>query len=337
MEEKTQAECPMILKGFLKPRRLEADLSVSNETYGRFVAEPFERGFGVTVGNSLRRALLSSLPGVAITSVRIEGVYHEFSTIPGIVEDTTDIILNLKQIRMKTHGDKLREGSAKICINVKNRNGAITAKDITTDSSIEILNKAQYICTMDGTGTLEMEMDVDVGRGYVPAERNKKDDQPIGVIPIDSIFSPIKKVNYRVEDALIGKNRVYDRLILDVWTDGSYIPEDAIACAAKLLKDYWQIFINFDEPEEEEKEKKDDEAAKLKEVLDKSVNELELSVRSYNCLKNADIKTIRELVLKTEPEMLKTKNFGRKSLNEIREILTEMGLSLGMKAEDIPE
>ena len=337
MEEKTQAECPMILKDFLKPRRLEADQSVSNDTYGRFVAEPFERGFGITVGNSLRRALLSSLPGVAITSVRIEGVYHEFSTIPGVVEDTTDIILNLKQIRMKTFGDTLREGSAKIYLKVKNRNSAITAKDIVTDPSIEILNQDQYICTMDGTGTLDMEMDVDVGRGYVPAERNKKEDQPIGVIPIDSIFSPIKKVNYRVEDALIGKNRVYDRLILDVWTDGSYIPEDAIACAAKLLKDYWQIFINFDEPEEEEKEKKDDEAAKLKEVLDKSVNELELSVRSYNCLKNADIKTIRELVLKTEPEMLKTKNFGRKSLNEIREILTEMGLSLGMKAEDIPE
>lgn len=337
MEEKTKAECPMILKDFLRPKRLEVDLSVSNETYGRFVAEPFERGFGITVGSSLRRALLSSLPGVAITSVRIEGVYHEFSTIPGIVEDTTDIILNLKQIRMKTHGDTLREGSAKIYLKVKDRNGVITAKDIVADPCIELLNQDQYICTMDGTGTLDMEMDVDVGRGYVPAERNKKDDQPIGVIPIDSIFSPIKKVNYRVEDALIGKNRVYDRLILDVWTDGSYIPEDAIACAAKLLKDYWQIFINFDEPEEEEKEKKDDEAAKLKEVLDKSVNELELSVRSYNCLKNADIKTIRELVLKTEPEMLKTKNFGRKSLNEIREILTEMGLSLGMKTEDIPE
>jgi DNA-directed RNA polymerase subunit alpha len=337
MEGKTKLESPMISKNFLKPKHLEADLSVSNETYGRFVVEPFERGFGITIGNSLRRALLSALPGAAITAVKIEGVYHEFSTIPGVVEDTTDIILNLKTIRMKMVGGALKDGQSKIRLEVKDRNGAITARDIVTDPSVEILNKDQHICTMDGSGSLEMEMDVECGRGYVPAERNKKEDQPIGVIPIDSVFSPIRKVNYRVEDALIGKNRVYDRLVLDVWTDGSYVPEDAIACAAKLLKDYWQIFINFDEPEEEEKEKKDDHTAKLKEILDKSVNELELSVRSYNCLKNADIKSIRELVLKSESEMLKTKNFGRKSLNEIREILTEMGLSLGLKPDDIPE
>ena len=337
MDGEVKLKCPMILNDFLKPKRLEADLSVSNETYGRFVVEPFERGFGVTVGNSLRRALLSALPGVAITAVKIEGVYHEFSTIPGVVEDTTDIILNLKMIRMKMAGDNLKEGARNIHLNIKDRNGDITAGDIVTDPGVEIMNPGQFICTMDGSGTLDMEMDVEIGRGYVPAERNKKDDQAIGVIPIDSIFSPIKKVNYSVEEAVMGKNRVYDRLILDVWTDGSYIPEDAIACAAKLLKEYWQIFINFDEPEEEEKEKKDDKNVKLKEILEKSVNELELSVRSYNCLKNADIKTIQELVLKTEPEMLKTKNFGRKSLNEIREILTEMGLNLGLKPEDIPE
>jgi DNA-directed RNA polymerase subunit alpha len=337
MGGKTQLECPMILKDFLKPKRLEPDLSVTNENYGRFIAEPFERGFGVTIGNSLRRALLSALPGVAITSVKIEGVYHEFSTVPGIVEDATDIILNLKMIRFKMVGDGLKASPRKISLKVKNRNGAITARDIVTDPSVEILNPDQHICTMDRVGNLEMEMDVEIGRGYVPAERNKKDDQPIGVIPIDSIFSPIKKVNYTVEDALIGKNRIYDRLILDIWTDGSYIPEDAVACAAKILKDYWQVFINFDEPEEEEKEKKDDEVVRLKQILDKSVNELELSVRSYNCLKNADIKSIRELVLKSESEMLKTKNFGRKSLNEIRDILTDMGLSLGLKPEDIPD
>jgi DNA-directed RNA polymerase subunit alpha len=337
MEAKAQLECPMVVKDFLRPKRLESDPSVSSKTYGKFVVEPFERGFGTTIGNSLRRTLLSALPGVAITAVKIEGVYHEFSTIPGIVEDTTDIILNLKLIRMRMVGDGLKEGPRKIRLEVKNRNGTITSKDIVCDPSVEILNPDQHICTMDGTGNLEMEMDVEIGRGYVPAEQNKKDNQPIGVIPIDSIFSPIKRANFRVEDGIMGKNRIYDRLILDVWTDGSYLPEDAIACAAKLLKDYWQIFINFDEPEEEEKEKKDDETAKLREILDKSVNELELSVRSYNCLKNADIKTIRELVLKTESEMLKTKNFGRKSLNEIREILTDMGLGLGMKPEDIPE
>lgn len=330
-------EYPMYLKDFLRPKRLEADSAVSTSTYGRFIAEPFEKGFGITIGVSLRRALISSLPGVAITAVKIEGVYHEFSTIPGVVEDTTDIILNLKEIRLKLVGSGDKEWPRKGYINVKDRSGPITARDIVTDPSIEVLNHDQVICTMDGNGSFEVELDMEVGRGYVPAERNKRDDQPIGVIPIDSIFSPIKKVNYRVEDTLIGKNRIYDRLILEVWTDGSYIPEDAIACAAKILKDHWQLFINFDEPEEEEKEKKDDQEAKLKEVLDKSVNELELSVRSYNCLKNADIKTIRELVLKSEPEMLKTKNFGRKSLNEIKEILVGMGLSLGLKEEDIPE
>ena len=336
MEENTQVECLMPFKDFMKPKRLEPDASVSTETYGKFVAEPFERGFGTTIGNSLRRTLLSALPGVAITAVKIEGVFHEFSSIPGVVEDTTDIILNLKMIQMKMVGNGLIESPKKIYLKVENRNGEITAKDIITDPSIEILNPDLHICTMDVIGSLDMEMDVEIGRGYVPAERNKKDDQPIGVIPIDSIFSPIKRVNYRVEDTLVGRNMIYDRLIMEIWTNGSYIPEDAIACAAKILKDYWQIFINFDEPEEEEKEKQDDKIAKLKEVLDKSVNELELSVRSYNCLKNADIKTIRELVLKTESEMLKTKNFGRKSLNEIKEILTEMNLGLGLKSEDIP-
>lgn len=318
------------LKDFQIPKRLEFEKDTYSDTYGKFFAEPFERGFGTTIGNSLRRILLSSIVGAAVTSIRIEGVLHEFTSIPGVKEDVTDIILNIKALRLKLHSEKSKTIYLK-----KKGPGIVKASDITSDADIEIMTPDLHIATLDKDTKLEMEITVKHGRGYITAERNKEDGQPIGVIPIDSIFSPIRKVNYHVENARVGQETDYDRLILEVITDGSIKPDDAVAYAAKILKDHMNIFINFDEEEEiiepHVEEKKEEEINKN---LLRSVDELELSVRAYNCLKNANIKTISELVQKSEAEMLKTKNFGRKSLNEIKEILAEMGLTLGMKIKD---
>jgi DNA-directed RNA polymerase subunit alpha len=317
-------------QGFQRPKRLEADRATLTPSHGRFVAEPFERGFGTTIGNSLRRALLSSIQGAAVTAVKIEGVYHEFSTIPGVLEDTTDIILNLKSLKVRLHGDETRT----IVLDAKGE-GNVTAKDIETGGHVEVLNPDLRIATLNKDGRLYIEMTVKRGRGYVPAERNFDEDHDPMVIPIDAIFSPVLKANFTVEKTRVGHATDFDKLLLDVETDGSITPEDAIAQAAKILKDHFQIFITFEEDPEEVVTHVDEERHRLLTNLRKSVEELELSVRSANCLKNADIKTIAELVQKTDSEMLKTRNFGRKSLNEIKEILTEMGLSLGMSLEDL--
>ncbi|MBI3604790.1 MAG: DNA-directed RNA polymerase subunit alpha [Nitrospirae bacterium] len=312
-------------KDFQIPKKLECEKESLTPVYGKFTAEPFERGYGTTIGNSLRRVLLSSIAGAAITSIKIEGVLHEFSNITGVKEDVTDIILNIKNLRIKLHSDKTT------AIHIRKKGaGVITGKDITHDSDVEILTPNLHIATLDKDANLDMELTVKIGRGYVPAERNKEEGMPIGVIPVDSIFTPIQKVNFHVENARVGRITDYDKLVLEVWTDGSVIPADAVAFAAKILKDHLTIFINFEE-KEEEIEKTEDQKEEINKNLLKGVNELELSVRAANCLKNADIKSILELVQKTESEMLKTKNFGRKSLNEIKEILEDMGLSLGMK------
>ncbi len=318
-------------KDFQMPKKLQYDPKKVTDTYGKFTAEPLERGFGTTLGNSLRRVLLSSLEGSAITAVKIAGVHHEFSSIPGVVEDTTDLILNLKDIRLKLHTDKQKI----LSLRAKGP-GDVTAKDIEADAEVEILNPDLHLATIDKNGKLELEVRARRGRGYVPSDRNKEAGQPIGLIPIDAIFSPIRKVNFKVENARVGQETDYDKLVLEEWTDGSLRPDDAVAHAAKLLKDHLSIFIHLPE-EEEEMPLADEEMKKspdFNENLLRSVNELELSVRAANCLKNAGIETIAEMVQKTESEMLKTKNFGRKSLNEIKEILGGMGLSLGMKIDD---
>ncbi len=327
----------MLWKGFQKPKRLEVERETATEHYGRFFAQPFERGFATTVGNSLRRVLLSSIEGAAVTAVRVEGVLHEFSPIPGAMEDTTDLILNLKRVPLKMHVDHpktltLRTSEA----------GEVRAKHITPDPDIEILDPEAYIATLGAGSTLAVEMRVKPGRGYVSADKNFDEDLSIGWIPLDSVHSPVKKVNYFVDQARVGQATDYEKLTLEVWTNGAVSPRDAVGLAAKLMKDHLQIFINIEEDEEEETEStvvevSDEEKGALYEKLGKSVDEMELSVRSYNCLKNANIRTIGELVQKTESEMLKTKNFGRKSLNEIKEILSGMGLSLGMKLDDWPQ
>jgi DNA-directed RNA polymerase subunit alpha len=299
------------------------------DKYGQFSAQPFERGFGTTIGNALRRVLLSSIEGAAITAVKIEGVMHEFSSIPGVVEDATDIILNLKQIPLKMH----TEGPKTLHLRVEQQ-GQVTSRMIQEDADVEILDKDVYIATVSEGGSLHIEMRVKLGRGYVSAEKNFDEDLPIGYIPVDSVHSPIRKVNYTVEAARLGQMTDYDKLTLDVWSNGAVTPQDAIGLAAKLLKDHATIFINIEEEPELEQAPQEKPALVYNENLDRSVEELELSVRSYNCLKNANITTIRELVQKTEQEMLKTKNFGRKSLNEIKEILSAMGLSLGMKTDE---
>jgi DNA-directed RNA polymerase subunit alpha len=314
-----------IWKDLIRPKRLEVEKDTLTPFYGKFTAEPFERGLGITIGNSLRRILLSSLQGAAIKSVKIDGVLHEFSTIPGAKEDVTEIILNLKEVRLRLH----TEGPKTIRVKTEGPK-VLKAGDITTGDAVEILNPDHPIATLSKDAKLSMEMVVSMGRGYVPAERNKEESQPIGTIPIDAIFSPIKKVNYTVTNARVGQITDYDKLILEVWTDGSINPEEAIAQAAKILKDQLSIFITFEEEAETSKEDQE-ESEKLNENLFRSVDELELSVRSANCLKHANIKLIGDLVQKTEAEILATKNFGKKSLNEIKEILTEMGLSLGMK------
>ena len=319
----------MLWKGFQKPKRLACDNETLTDKYGQFSAQPFERGFGTTIGNALRRVLLSSIEGAAITAVKIEGVLHEFSSIPGVVEDATDIILNLKQIPLKMNV----EGPKTLTLHV-DRPGEVTSRMIQEDADVEILDKDVYLATVSENGSLQIEMRVKVGRGYVPAEKNFDEDLPIGYIPLDSAHSPIRKVNYTVEAARLGQMTDYDKLTLDVWTNGAVAPTDAVGLAAKLLKDHMTIFINFEEEPEAEEVPAERIVEVRNENLDRSVEELELSVRSYNCLKNANITTIRELVQKTEQDMLKTKNFGRKSLNEIKEILASMGLSLGMKFDE---
>jgi DNA-directed RNA polymerase subunit alpha len=320
-------------KDLIRPKRLEVEKETLTPFYGKFTAEPFERGFGITIGNSLRRILLSSLQGAAITSVKIDGVLHEFSTIPGTKEDMTEIILNLKEVRLKLH----TEGPKTIRVKTEGPK-VLKAGDIITGDAVEILNPDHYIATLSRDGKLSMEMLVKMGRGYVPAERNKEENQPVGTIPMDAIFSPTKKVNYTVTNARVGQITDYDKLNLEVWTDGSLNPEEAVAHAAKILKDQLSIFITFEEEEEAEMSYSEDveEKETFNENLLRSVDELELSVRSANCLKHANIKLIGDLVQKTEAEILATKNFGRKSLNEIKEILSEMGLSLGMKLDNWP-
>jgi DNA-directed RNA polymerase subunit alpha len=320
-------------KDLIRPKLLEVEKETLTLFYGKFSAEPFERGFGITIGNSLRRILLSALQGAAITSVKIDGVLHEFSTIPGTKEDVTEIILNLKEVRLKLH----TEGPKNIRVKAEGPK-VLKAGDIITGDAVEVLNPDHYLSTLSRDGKLSMEMVVKMGRGYVPAERNKEENQPIGTIPMDAIFSPIKKVNYAVTNARVGQITDYDKLTLEVWTDGSLNPEEAVAHAAKILKDQLSIFITFEEEEETEISHTEEEEQKeaFNENLLRSVDELELSVRSANCLKYANIKLIGDLVQKTEAEILDTKNFGRKSLNEIKEILTEMGLSLGMKLDNWP-
>ena len=315
----------------IKPKRIEIDENDYSNTYAKFTCEPLERGFGITIGNSLRRILLSSLQGAAIVSVKFDGVSHEFSAIPGILEDVTDIILNLKEIRLKI----IDAEEAKIHL-IRDGEGEVKAREIDTHGLVEVLNPDQHIATLSKEGKLNMEMLVRLGKGYVPAERNKSRDQEIGEIAIDAIFSPILKVNYVVTNARVGQITDYDKLTLEVWTDGSVLPEDAVAYAAKILKEQMNPFINFEEEPEPEEEEEEEEEEQLNENLFRPVSELELSVRSANCLKNANIKLIGELVQKTEAEMLKTQNFGRKSLNEIKSILAEMGLSLGMELPNFP-
>jgi DNA-directed RNA polymerase subunit alpha len=314
----------------IKPKQLESDEKSLTATYGKFYAEPFERGFGATVGNSLRRTLLSSLMGAAIISVRIKGILHEFSTIPGITEDVTDIILNLKEVRLRL----LDSEQQTIRIDAKGPK-SVQARDIVAGPGVEILNPDQHIATLARDAKLEMEMVVKLGRGYVPAERNKEEGVPVDTISMDAIFSPIRKVNFTVTNARVGQRTDYDRLVFEIWTDGGIKPDDAVAYAAKILQDQLQIFINFTE-EPQPSRRDESPTTPLNENLYRSVDELEFSVRSQNCLQNADIKYIGELVQKTEQEMLKTKNFGQKSLNEIKEILRGMGLELGMKLDHFP-
>ena len=319
----------MLWKGFQKPKRLATDASSLTDKYGMFWAQPFERGFGTTIGNSLRRVLLSSIEGAAITAVKVEGVLHEFQSIPGVVEDATDIILNLKQIPFKLSGD----GPKAIYLRAE-QPGIVTSGMIEADGDVEVLDKDVYIATVSEGGKLDMEMRLKRGRGYISADKNFDDDLGLGFIPIDSVHSPVRKVNYAVEAARLGQITDYDKLTLEVWTNGSVTPGDAIGLSAKLLKDHMNIFINFEEEMESASQSEDRKPEIRNEYLNRSVEELELSVRSYNCLKNANIQSIGELVQKTENEMLKTKNFGRKSLNEIKEILGTMGLGLGMKIDE---
>jgi DNA-directed RNA polymerase subunit alpha len=315
-----------MFKGFQKPKRLVANTETLNDRYGMFTAQPFERGFGSTIGTGLRRVLLSSIEGAAITAVRIEGVAHEFSPIPGVVEDATDIILNLKQVPFKMIG----EGTRAVTLKADSA-GQVMSGQIETGPDIEVLDRNMHIATIGPGGKLAIEMRLKSGRGYVAADRNNDEDLPLGYIPIDSVHSPVRKVNFSVEAARLGQMTDYDKLTIEVWTNGAISPADSVGQAAKLLKDHMAIFINFEELPESSEEPAERALSQMNEVLNRSVEELELSVRSYNCLKNANIQTIGDLVQKTEAEMLRTKNFGRKSLNEIKEILSGLGLTFGMK------
>jgi len=316
-------------RDLIKPRVMEKDAETLTPTYGKFTCEPLERGFGLTIGNSLRRVLLSSLQGGAITAVKIDGVLHEFTTIPGVVEDVADIVLNLKEVLVKMH-----DPGPRVVMLERRGQGAVTAGDIQTPEGITVLNPDHHIATLSGDAKLRVELTLQMGRGYVAADRSKVLGLPIGTIPIDALFSPVRKVNYTVTNARVGQQTDYDKLTLEVWTDGSVTPDDAVAFAAKILKDQLTIFINFEElSEPDDHLEKDEDVRVLYDNLNRSVEELELSVRSANCLQNADIKYIGQLVQRSEGEMLKTKNFGRKSLNEIKKILATMGLGLGMKID----
>jgi DNA-directed RNA polymerase subunit alpha len=315
----------------IKPKSIVMEDENHSSFYGKFVCEPLERGFGITIGNSLRRILLSSLQGAAIVSVKFDNVVHEFSSIPGVMEDVTEIILNLKELNLRL----IDIEEAVLTLSVDGE-GLVTAGDIEVNESVEILDPNKPIATLSKKGKLNMEMIVKMGKGYVPAEKDSGSNNEIGNILIDASFSPIKKVNYVVTNARVGQKTDYDKLTMEIFTDGSVLPEDAIAFAAKILKEQMTPFINFEEEAEPEEVEEEEEGDKLNENLFRPVSELELSVRSANCLKNAEITMIGELVQKTEGEMLKTKNFGRKSLNEIKTILSEMGLSLGMKVDKFP-
>lgn len=315
----------------IRPRRMEVDEATHTPFYGKFVCEPLERGFGITLGNSLRRVLLSSLQGTAITSVKIDGVLHEFSTIPGVKEDVTDLILNLKKVRLKLHSNQAKTLRLEAV-----GEGEVRAGDIIGDDTVHIVNPEQIIATLSKEGSLSMTMTAEWGKGYVPAEQNKSEDDPIGTLVLDAVFSPVRKVSYKITNARVGRRTDYDKLTMEIWTNGSIYPEDALAHAAKILREQFLVFLNFDEEEKPTLEERPQREPEINENLFRSVAELELSVRSANCLKNADIKFIGELVQKTESEMLKTKNFGRKSLNEIKEILADMDLHLGMVIPNFP-
>ena len=313
------------------PKRLSKDEPTATETYARFIAEPFETGYGHTIGNSIRRVLLSSLEGAAITSVKIDGAMHEFAVVEGVVEDVTEIVLNLKKVKFKAH---VREPQT-LLLSV-NKEGEVTAADIQTNSNLELVNPTQHICTLDKKKKLEFELEVKVGRGFCPGDENKKPGQAIGVIAIDSIFSPVTRVRYGVEAARVGQRTDYDRLVVEIWTDGRITPDDALTQASAILQHHLDVFVGYDKNAvefEEVADRQDDDKSKLKKLLGMSVNEIELSVRAANCLNNANITTVGQLAMKTEQEMLKYRNFGKKSLNEIKDKLTALGLSLGMTFE----
>jgi len=315
------------------PKRLAKEDTTATPTYAKFVAEPFEPGYGHTIGNSLRRVLLSSLEGAAITSVKMDGAMHEFTTIEGVVEDVTEIVLNLKKILFKAHS---RE--PQMLLLSANKEGSVTAADIQLNQHVELVNPTQLICTLDKKKKFEMEMEVKIGRGFLAGDLNKKPDQPIGVVAIDSLFSPVTRVRYTVENARVGQRTDYDKLILEIWTDGRMSPDDALTQASAILQHHLDVFVGYDKNAvefEEEVTKQDDEKAKLKKLLNMSVNEIELSVRAANCLNNANITTVGQLAMKTEQEMLKYRNFGKKSLNEIKEKLSALGLTLGMNIDPV--
>ena len=313
------------------PKRLTKEESTATETYAKFIADPFETGYGHTIGNSLRRVLLSSLEGAAITSLKMDGAMHEFATIEGVVEDVTDIVLNLKKVKFKAHS---REPQTLLLS--ANKEGEVTASDIQTNQNIELVNPGQIICTLDKKKKFEMELEVKVGRGFCPSDENKKPGQAIGVVAIDSLFSPVTRVRYAVEAARVGNRTDYDRLVLEVWTDGRLTPDDALTQASAILAHHLDVFVGYDKNAvefEEAADKQDEEKSKIKKLLAMSVNEIELSVRAANCLNNANITTVGQLAMKSEQEMLKYRNFGKKSLNEIKDKLTALGLSLGMSFE----
>ena len=319
---------PVRLGRFEMPKRLTKEDSTATETYAKFVAEPFETGYGHTIGNSIRRVLLSSLEGAAITSIKIDGAMHEFTTVDGVVEDVTDIVLNLKKVLFKAH----TRDTLTLLLSV-NREGQVTAGDIELQQNIELVNPKQHICTLDRKKKFEMELEVKVGRGFCPGDENKKPNQAIGVIAIDSLFSPVTRVRYNVESARVGQRTDYDRLIIEIWTDGRITPDDALTQASAILQHHLDVFVGYDKNAVEFEEvvgKQDEEKTKLKKLLGMSVNEIELSVRAANCLNNANITTVGQLAMKSEAEMLKYRNFGKKSLNEIKEKLNTLGLTLGM-------
>jgi DNA-directed RNA polymerase subunit alpha len=314
----------------IKPAKLNVTPGRDPKRLGAIVAEPLERGFGLTLGNALRRVLLSSLQGAAITSVHIDGVLHEFSSIPGVREDVTDIVLNIKEIALRIHSDGVKRMVLK-----KEGPGVVTARDIEAGADVDVLNPGQVICTLDEGASVRMEFTASLGKGYVAAERNRPEDAPIGLIPVDSLYSPVKKVSYKVANTREGQILDYDKLTMELETDGSMVPDDAVALAARILQDQLSIFVNFEEPRKEVHEERTPEL-EFNAALLKKVDELELSVRSANCLKNDNIVYIGDLIQKTEPEMLRTPNFGRKSLNEIKEVLAGMGLHLGMEVPNWP-